>query len=169
MMVNHRNRLSIARLFSFSAQCAMVTVTPEESSSSVLIAGMPQAPIGVNFSAKPGPAEGQWLVKPGQRYSLCSRVDKSGTDMTRAQKSAPKKPAKNITSEKMNQLMPQRNDRSSQAPYLPPSDSRITSPNQRNIIYSSSVKPAAMPTQPPLEAFITNTPPSAMLKSAAEP
>src|SRR6185436_9834867 len=169
MMVNHRNRLSIARLFSFSAQCAMVTVTPEESSSSVLIAGMPQAPIGVNFSANPGPAEGQWLVKPGQRYSLCSRVERSGTDMTRAQKSAPKKPAKNITSEKMNQLMPQRKDRSSQAPYLPPSDSRITSPNQRNIINASRQAPMVIETQPPIRPSKTNTAPSAIRKSAPAP
>ena len=59
---------------------------------------------------------------------------RSGTDTTRAQNSAPKKAAKNITSEKMKKLIPQRNDTSSQRPYFPPSDSRITSPNQRTIM-----------------------------------
>src|SRR5579862_2583187 len=89
--------------------------------------------------------------------------------MTRSQNSAPKKPAKNITSENMNQLIPQRNDRSSQPPYLPPSDSRMTSPNQRNIMYTSSMTPPAIATQPPLETFMTNTAPSAMQNSAVEP
>ncbi len=161
--------ISWRRLFSFSAQCAIVTVTPEESNSSVLIAGIPHAPMGEKLSAKPGPAEGQWLVKPGQSWALCSMLARSGTDITRAQKSAPKKAPKNITSEKMNQLMPQRNERSSRPPYFPPSDSRITSPNQRNIMYSSNMEPRAIPTQPPLASFITNTPPSAMQNSAAEP
>src|SRR5258706_14670217 len=89
--------------------------------------------------------------------------------MTRAQNSAPKKPAKNITSEKMNQLMPQRKERSSQPPYLPASDSRITSPNQRNIMYSRTIRPSAMPIQPPLAPFITNTPPKARQNSENEP
>src|SRR6266581_727900 len=142
---------------------------PELSNSSVLIAGTPHAPIGVNSSAKPGPAEGHRSRKPGHSTSLCNRLARSGTDITRAQNSAPKNPKKNITSEKMNQPIPQRNDSSSQTPYLPPSDSRITSPNQRNIMYSRSMKPSASPTQPPLDEFITNTAPSAMRNSAAEP
>jgi hypothetical protein len=61
-------------------------------------------------------------------------VARSGTEITRTQNSAPKNAAKNITSEKMNRLMPQRNDTSSQPPYLPPSDSAMTSPNQRTIM-----------------------------------
>src|SRR5262245_1796795 len=112
----------------------MVTVTPEVSSSAVLIAGKPQAPMVENFSSNAGPADGQWLVKPGHRCVWWSRLARSGTEITRAQNSAPKKPAKNITSEKMKKLMPQRKETSSQRPYLPPSDSRITSPNQRNIM-----------------------------------
>ena len=100
----------------------------------VLSAGRPHAPIGVNSSAKSGPAEGQCAVKPGQTSALLSMVARSGTEYTRAQNSAPKNAAKNITSEKMKKLIPQRNDTSSQRPYLPPSDSRITSPNQRTIM-----------------------------------
>jgi hypothetical protein len=34
----------------------------------------------------------------------------------------------------MKKLIPQRNETSSQRLYLPPSDSRITSPNQRTIM-----------------------------------
>jgi hypothetical protein len=41
-----------------------------------------------------------------------SRLPRLGTDITRAQYSAPKNAAKNITSEKMNQAMLQRNDTS---------------------------------------------------------
>src|SRR5258706_16208543 len=51
-------RSSCARFPSFSAQWAIVTVTPDERSSSVLSAGIPQAAIGVNGSLKFGPAEG---------------------------------------------------------------------------------------------------------------
>ena len=83
---------------------------------------------------KPGPAEGQWGVKPGHIRALLSMVARSGTEYWRTHQRAPKNAPKNITSEKMNQLMPQRNERSSHAPYLPPSDSRITSPNQRTIM-----------------------------------
>src|SRR3990170_6168331 len=89
--------------------------------------------------------------------------------MARAQNSAPKNPAKNITSEKMNQLIPQRNDTSSQLPYLPPSDSRITSPNQRNSMYSRTTTPSASDIQPALAPFITKTPPRIIRNSAVEP
>ena len=123
-----------ARLLASRSQCAKVTVTPEVSSSMVLSAGRPHAPIGVNVSTKAGPAEGQCAVKPGQSSALLSMVARSGTEITRAQNSAPKNAAKNITSEKMKKLIPQRNETSSQRLYLPPSDSRITSPNQRTIM-----------------------------------
>src|SRR3954471_16359532 len=107
-----RKAISCPRRFSLSAQCAMVTVTPEERSSSVLIAGMPQAAIGVNSSAKPGPAEGQCAGNPGQTSAFDSMLARSGTEYWRTQYSAPKKAAKNITSEKMKKLMPQRKDMS---------------------------------------------------------
>src|SRR5439155_19710128 len=125
-MVSAMNRISWPRRFSFSAQCAIVTVTPELSSSSVLIAGMPHAPIGENCSMKPGPAEGQCGVKPGHISALLSMVARSGTEYWRTHHSAPKKAPKNITSEKMNHLMPQRNERTSQAQELPPADARLT-------------------------------------------
>ncbi len=161
--------MSWRRLFSFSAQCAIVTVTPEESSSKVLIAGMPNAAIGVKGSAKVGPAEGQCEVNPGHMSAFDSMVERSGTEICRIQNSAPKNAAKNITSEKMNQLIPQRKDMSSQAPYLPPSDSRMMSPNQRTIMKMRTIRPVAIPTQPGVWPLNRNTAPSAMRKSAVEP
>src|SRR4051812_17052112 len=98
------------------------------------MAGTPHAPIGENSSRKPGPAEGQCGVKPGQTSAFDSIVARSGIEYCRTQNSAPKNAPKNITSERMKKLIPQRNERSSQRPYLPPSDSRITSPNQRTIM-----------------------------------
>ena len=63
----------------------MVTVTPDERSSRVLIAGMPQAPIGEYSSLKPGPADGQCGVKPGQRSAFDSMLARSGTEYWRTQ------------------------------------------------------------------------------------
>jgi hypothetical protein len=50
-----------------------------------------------------------------------SRLPSDGTENTRAQNSAPKKAAKNITSEKMNQPMLQRKETSMRSLYRPPS------------------------------------------------
>ena len=75
-----RNAISCLRSFSFSAQCAMVTVTPDESSSSVLMAGMPHAAIGVNCSSKAGPALGQRGANPGHISALLSMLPRSGTE-----------------------------------------------------------------------------------------
>src|SRR5687767_3960986 len=125
---------SFPRLLAMRCQCAKVTVTPDVRSRIVLTAGRPHAPIGLNCSRNEGPAEGQCEVKPGHTSAWLSRVARSGTEYTRAQKSAPKNAAKNITSEKMKKLIPQRNDTSSQRPYLPPSLSAITAPNQRTIM-----------------------------------
>src|SRR5687767_2705151 len=122
-------RMSCLRLFSFSAQWAMVMVTPELRSRNVLSAGMPHAAIGVNSSVNAGPAEGHFSVKPGHISAFDSMVARSGIEYCRTHQSAPKNAPKNITSEKMNQLIPQRNEASSQWPYLPASDSLITSPN----------------------------------------
>src|SRR5688572_19209273 len=94
-------------------QCASVTVTPELRSRMVFNAGSPQAAIGVNCSRNAGPAEGQCELKPGQTSAWLSRVARSGTEYTRAQNRAPKNAPKNITSEKMKKLIPQRNERSS--------------------------------------------------------
>ena len=69
----------------------------------------------------------------------------------------------------MNQPIPQRKDRSSQVPYLPPSDSLITAPNQRYIMYSRIMKPSAIEIHPPPEPLNTKVAPTAMRNSAADP
>jgi hypothetical protein len=71
-------------LFFSSAQCAQVTVTPDDSSSAVLSAGMPQAPIGVNC-APFGPADGQAPVKSGHSVVpwAATMLPSSGTEMVR--------------------------------------------------------------------------------------
>src|SRR5437773_11130076 len=107
---------SCARLPSFSAQWATVTVTPDERSSSVLSAGIPQAAIGVNGSLKTGPAVGHCAAKSGQS-SLLSLLPRSGTESSRASQSAPKQAAKNMTSEQRNQLLPQRKETAAPGPY----------------------------------------------------
>ena len=59
-MVAAKPQINWARFFLSKPQCAMVMVMPEVSSSAVLIAGMPHAPIGVKSPAlKCGPAVGQ--------------------------------------------------------------------------------------------------------------
>jgi hypothetical protein len=66
-----------------------------------------------------------------------------GTENWRAYSSAPKKPAKNITSEKMNHIMPMRNERSTASLYSRLSLSRITVPNQPMNMKASSARPSA--------------------------
>ena len=46
-----------------------------------------------------------------------------------------------MTSEKMNQLMLHRYDKSTFLPYIPPSDSPMESPNQCHSVYSSQSRP----------------------------
>ena len=97
----------------------MVSVTPEVSSSAVLIVGSGHGPMVAKGSTVPAgdavdagqPALGQTALKSGHSI-WWSRLPSIGTACTRAQYSAPKKAAKNITSEKMNQLMLQRNETS---------------------------------------------------------
>ncbi len=60
-----RPQISCERLFLSSPQCAQVTVAPEVSRISVLSAGMPIAPIGVNCSAMPGPGHGPARLESG--------------------------------------------------------------------------------------------------------
>jgi hypothetical protein len=76
---------------------------------------------------------------------------------TRAQYSAPKKAAKNITSEKMNQLMLQRNETSMRSEYRPLSLSRMASLNHWNITVSQITMPASS-TQAPQPAPLTHWP-----------
>jgi hypothetical protein len=108
-----------------------VTVTPDESSS-VLIAGMPHACIGVNSAGRYGPVVGQCAAKSGQRCSLLSMSPSRHRVLARVEGSAPKNAAKNITSRKMNQLIAQRKERVHLLVEEAPSLSRITVPNQPN-------------------------------------
>ena len=120
-----------------SAWCAIVSVTPEVSSSAVLIGRQrPRAhgrerldDAGRRRRWRRPPALGQTALKSGHS-SAFSRLPRLGSACTRAQYSAPKKAPKNITSEKMNQLMLQRNETSMRSLYRPPSLSPIAWRNQ---------------------------------------
>ena len=95
----------------------MVSVTPEVSSSAVLMVGSQNGAIVSKGSTMPAgeavaPGElGQTALKSGHSSAL-SRPPSAGTECARIHHSAVKKAPKNITSEKMNQLMLQRKDRS---------------------------------------------------------
>ncbi len=131
-----------------SEWCAIVIVTPELSSNAVFSVGIIHGPIVWNGSmmsagepVAPGCVVGQTALKSGHRIAL-SRSPSVGIEYTRAQYSAPKKAPKNITSEKMNQLMLQRNEMSIFLLYRPPSLSRIASPNHWTIVKVHKMKPA---------------------------
>ena len=100
----------------------MVKVTPEVSSKAVLMVGSQNGPTVVNGSTMPPgdavaptSAVGQMARKSGHKSAL-SRLPSAGRAWARAHHSAEKKAPKNITSEKMNQLMLQRNDMSMRSP-----------------------------------------------------
>src|SRR3954468_9496431 len=102
------------RLPSRSRWCAMVSVTPEDSSSAVLIVGSQNGVIVWNGSmmlageaVAPGATLGHTALKSGHSRPL-STLPRAGTECPRIHHSAVKKAPKNITSEKMNQLMLQR-------------------------------------------------------------
>ena len=89
-------------------------VTPEDSSSAVLMVGNQKGPTvwkGSTMSAgdavAPAATLGQTALKSGQSNAF-SRSPSAGTECTRAHHRAVKKAPKNMTSEKMNQLMAQR-------------------------------------------------------------
>jgi hypothetical protein len=92
----------------------LVKVTPEVNNKAVLIVGKGQGPMVLNGSTMPAgdavapaTALGQTALKSGHSSEF-SRLPKAGTECERAHHSAVKKAPKNITSEKMNQLMLQR-------------------------------------------------------------
>ena len=92
----------------------MVRVTPELSSRAVLMVGSQNGPTVWKGSTTPAgeavaPATtlGQTALKSGHSKAF-SRLPRAGTECARAHQSAVKKAPKNITSEKMNQLMLQR-------------------------------------------------------------
>src|SRR4030095_4138705 len=120
--VIHIHSTVAPRLPAISMWCAMVSVTPEVSSSAVLMVGIGHGPIVVKGSTVPAgeavaPActLGHTALKSGHRMAFC-RLPSTGTVYSRDQNSAPKKAPKNMTSEKMNQLMLQRNEVSMRSP-----------------------------------------------------
>ena len=74
-----------------------------------------------------------------------------------------------MTSEKMNQLIPQRKEVSTCLPYLPPSDSRITVPNQPNIMYIRTAKPNATTHRPGATSLTHIAAPPPRHSNASEP
>src|SRR5207342_3224924 len=112
--VTHIQAIAFARWLAMSAWWAIVSVTPELSSSPVFSVGIGHGPIvrnGATVSAGeaviPACALGQMAWKSGHR-TWWSRLPSIGSAIARAQNSAPKNEPKNMTSEKMNQLMLQR-------------------------------------------------------------
>jgi hypothetical protein len=102
--VIHIQKIVLLRWLAISAWCAMVSVTPEVSSSAVLMVGSGHGPmvwkgstVPAGDAVMPPPALGQMALKSGHS-SWWSRLPSIGTACTRAQYSAPKKAAKNITS-----------------------------------------------------------------------
>ncbi len=125
----------------------MVSVTPEVSSSAVLIVGSHSGPMAWKGSMVPAgeavtPAAvlGQAALKSGHRIEL-SRSPSAGTECARIHHSAVKKAPKNITSEKMNQLMLQRNEWSTLRLYWPASLSWMASRNHWNSTPKSHSRP----------------------------
>src|SRR3954466_10514236 len=126
---------------------AMVRVTPDVSSRAVLIVGSQKGVIVVKGSMMPpgeavvpGATLGQTDLNSGQSSAL-STLPRAGTECERIHHSAVKKAPKNITSEKMNQLMLQRNDRSTLRPNRPCSLSPMASRNHWYSTPNSHRKP----------------------------
>ena len=101
----------------------MVNVTPEVNNRAVLIVGNQNGVMVVKGSIVPAgeavtptAALGQMALKPGHSIEL-SKLPNAGTEWERAHHSAVKNAPKNMTSEKMNQLILQRKDRSILCPY----------------------------------------------------
>src|SRR3990167_6809226 len=104
----------LLRLPATSAWWAMVSVTPEDSSKAVLMVGNQNGPMVVKGSTMlageavtPAAKLGHTALKSGQSTEF-SRLPRPGTECARAHHKAVKKAPKNMTSEKMNQLMLQR-------------------------------------------------------------
>ncbi|CUJ37028.1 Uncharacterised protein [Achromobacter xylosoxidans] len=131
MTVAASQNMVLPRWFSRSAWWAIVSVTPELSSNAVLMVGSQKGPTVWKCSTTPaGPKLGHTAWKSGHSIRRWSMSPSHGVVMVRTYQSAPKNAAKNITSEKMNQLMPQRYDPSMRLLFMPASDSWMASPNQ---------------------------------------
>src|SRR6201996_1048001 len=152
--VIHIHRIAFDRWSAISAWCAIVSVTPEVSRMAVLKVGIGHGPIvrnGAMVSAgepvMPACALGQIAWKSGHS-SWWSRLPSIGSAIERAQNSAPKNDAKNITSEKMNQLMLQRNDTSTRSEYSPPSLSPMAVVNHCASVASQTTTPVSTHHEP---------------------
>src|SRR5205085_6699586 len=120
--VSHMKPMVRPRCPSRSAWCAIVIVTPEDSSSPVLMVGSQNGVMVWNGSmmpageaVAPAASDGHTALKSGHSSAL-SRLPSAGTECDRIHHSAVKNAPKNMTSEKMNQLMLQRNDMSTRWP-----------------------------------------------------
>ena len=113
----------------------MVNVTPDVKSNAVLIVGNQKGPMVLNGSTMPAgdvvaPATtlGQAALKSGQSKAF-SKLPSAGMEWDLAHHKAVKKAPKNMTSEKMNQVMLQRKDKSIFRLYMPVSLSCTASEN----------------------------------------
>ena len=113
----------------------MVKVTPEVNNKAVLMVGNQNGVMVWKGSTMPAgdavaPAAkvGQTALKSGHK-SAFSKLPNAGNECERAHHKAEKKAPKNITSEKMNQVMLQRYDKSILRPNCPVSLSWMASLN----------------------------------------
>src|SRR5690606_8199243 len=96
--------MALPRWLARIAWCEMVRVRPDVSSSAVLMVGNQKGPTVLNSGTMPaGPRFGHVPEKLGQSSVWWSRLLSQGVVTSRAYQSEPKKAAKNMTSEKMNQ------------------------------------------------------------------
>src|SRR5450830_604010 len=108
------NRIVLLRWPACMAWWAMVSVTPEVSSSAVLIVGSQNgvmvwkaSMVPAGDPVAPGTVPGQAAWNPGHSRAF-SRLPSAGNEWARAHHRAEKNAPYSITSEKMNQVMLQR-------------------------------------------------------------
>src|SRR3954463_10906831 len=152
--VIHIHRIAFERWLAISAWGATVSVTPEVSRMAVLIVGIGHGPMvrnGAMVSAgepvTPAWVLGQMAWKSGHRI-WWSRLPSMGIAISRAQNSAPKNDAKNITSEKMNQLILQRNETSTGSDSTPLPLSPMAVVNHCASVASQTAMPASRLQEP---------------------
>ncbi len=146
--VTVRAAISKQRRCFCKAQCATVMLTPLLSKINVFKAGIPQvlltawAPSNLLLSGLN--SSGQSAIKSGHKI-ICVIGSTSpancGTTHSRLKNNAPKKQAKKNTSDTINQVIPQRNERSDCSLNRPCLFSWITVPNQPHIIRTTIEKP----------------------------
>ena len=103
-------KLSAPRWPALSAWCAIVNVAGGQQDDCVEQRNSHRAHRRNCFEVRADRRPLRRIVGP--QHAAGQRIAETGTEMFRMKKSAPKNAAKNITSLKMNQLIPQRNDES---------------------------------------------------------